>query len=177
MPSKKKSRQKKILLSIPLGETKVFSCENFRLLNVTPSDKTQRCPSCCLLPQIFRRNFSQQHGCWGVEMASSTKPFFSNGGNFVDGVYIIDIYNIYKYLSFVRPGILMYRHTVERFPTTQGALHVQRWPFRSSCMGARVPRIPKGKDISGHCIEDGFQRHLNIRAANKELQSRKHWVF
>ena len=114
----------------------------------------------------------------GVLRWQAQQTHFCKRANFVDGVYIIDIYIYNIQISqLCASRMWMYRHTVERFPTTQGALHVQRWPFRSSCMGARVPRIPKGKDISGHCIEDGFQRHLNIRAANKELQSRKHWVF
>lgn len=118
------------------------------------------------------QEFSQQHGTGVKRWQAQQTHFCQAGGNFVDGVYIIDIYNIYTNISALCVP------NVDVSPYSRKVSHKGPFmcrPFRSSCMGARVPRIPKGKDISGHCIEDGFQRHLNIRAANKELQSRKHW--
>ena len=141
-----------------------------------------------MLPSASDATGINHHGT-GVEIArceqnmNSTNPFCQRR-NFVDGVYIsfsaswrMRVPNLdwaiqetletlknsrkkggtWNHLSTFSESELL-GNLDSRGPGVQPLQlsHVSR----SSCMGARVPRIPKGKDISGHCIEDGFQRHL-----------------
>ena len=106
----KENPGKKILLSIPFGNKGLF------LWQVTKLNAAHHAAFCL---RYFAGIFpTAWHGC--EEMASSTNPFLSGGGNFVDGVYIIDIYIYIIYIQISQlcaSRMWMYRRTVERFPT------------------------------------------------------------
>lgn len=56
----------------------------------------------------------------GVLRWQAQQTHFCKRANFVDGVYIIDIYNIYKYLSFVRPECGCIAIQSKGFPQLKG---------------------------------------------------------
>lgn len=146
MPSKKKSRQKKILLSIPLGETKVFSCDKWQ-----NSTLPIMLPSASDTAGIFHNSMGV-----GVLRWQAQQTHFCKRANFVDGVYIIDIYiyNIYTNISALCVP------NVDVSPYSRKVSHNSRGP---SCAAVALQVKLHGCTCSPHSEGQRYLRALHRR--------------